>query len=201
MFDTKGGMDMNMKKKHPPSDSVKEQTGYYDVPERFEIIDGVRYDFLASPKITHQIILNELNTRIHTNCRMNGIIVVAPMDVHLDDNNIVQPDLIFISNENLHIIRDGWVKGAPDLLVEILSPSTGTRDKTKKKVLYERFGVKEYWIVDPNYNTVDQLVLVDNKYHLEATYGEEDTLTSPLFSCISINLNTVFQEIARFKED
>lgn len=132
---------------------------------------------------------------------MNGIIVIAPMDVHLDDDNIVQPDLIFITNESMHIIRDGWVKGVPDLLVEILSPSTGARDKIKKKALYERFGVKEYWIVDPIYNTIDQFLLVDDKYHLKATYEEEGTLTSPLFPCISIKLYTPFQKIARFKEE
>lgn len=195
-----GGEEVSEKKKPGQRDSVKEPSGFYDVPERFEIIEGVRYDFLASPKITHQVILTSLYNAIHTTCSPSGIIIVAPMDVHLDSDNIVQPDLIFILNENLHIIQDGWVKGVPDLLVEILSPSTGSRDKVRKKALYERFGVKEYWIVDPGYFTVDQLVLADGKYQLAATYGEEDTLTSPYFACMSINLIMIFQEAARFRE-
>ncbi|WP_373229342.1 Uma2 family endonuclease [Cohnella sp.] len=179
---------------------VKEgQSGYW-IEERYEIIEGVRYDFLSSPKVTHQMLVTELNASIRASCHTVGIVLVAPMDVHFDENNIVQPDLIFIANENLPIIKDGWVKGVPDLLVEILSPSTGSKDKVRKKAIYERFGVQEYWIVDPGYSTIDQLVLVDGKYQLAATYGDEETFTSPKLSCISIDLRQLFHNAMRFKE-
>ncbi|MCD9020667.1 Uma2 family endonuclease [Cohnella silvisoli] len=189
---------MSEEEKDKRKEAMKEQQANYWIEERYEIIEGVRYDFLSSPRVSHQILVTELYASIRSTCHAGGIVLVAPMDVHFDENNIVQPDLIFIANDNLHIIKDGWVKGVPDLLVEILSPSTGSKDKVQKKIIYERFGVKEYWIVDPVYSTIDQLVFVDGKYRLEATYGEEDTLKSPNLTCISIDLHLLFQEAMRF---
>lgn len=184
------------KKDKPLRDKVKEQQGIYDlISERYEIINGIRYDFLSSPKINHQHIVGELYGCFYTTCRERGVIILAPMDVHFDDgDNIAQPDLIFIANENRGIIRDGYVFGAPDLVVEVLSESTGRRDKTVKKDTYERFAVSEYWIVDPIYRTVDQLLLVDGKYRLVATLSEEDVLKSPQFECIHIELGHIFPE-------
>src|SRR5690606_15496677 len=130
---------------------------------------------------------------MHTTCHLNGEIILAPMDVHFDDgDNVAQPDIIFIANDNRRIIRDGYVFGAPDLLVEILSESTGRKDKTVKKEMYEKFGVKEYWLVDPHYRTVDLFVLEDGKYRLLTTMTDEDVLHSPLFSCMSIDLSQIF---------
>ncbi|TVY11985.1 Uma2 family endonuclease [Paenibacillus cremeus] len=171
---------------------IKEQQGTYDIPERYEIIGGVRYDFLSSPKVAHQSILGNFYRSIHTTCHLNGKIYLAPLDVHFDEDNIVQPDVIYIANENLGIIRDGYIFGAPDLLVEILSRSTSRRDKTLKKSLYEANGVKEYWLADPHYRMVEQFALVNGTYRLINTLTEEQTLTSPSFSCISIDLSTIF---------
>lgn len=180
---------------------IKEQQENYFIEERFEIIGGVRYDFLSSPKVTHQMLVTNLYSFINTTCGTKGVVLVAPMDVGFDEDNTVQPDVIYIANENLHIIKDDMIKGVPDLLIEILSPSTGAKDKVRKKALYERFGVREYWIVDPTYSTIDQLVLTDGKYQLAATYDENDTLASPLFACISIDLRELFREASRFKGD
>lgn len=171
---------------------VKEQESVYDIPERFEILSGIRYDFLSSPKYTHQKISTNLHIHFHSSCQHDGEILLAPMDVHFDEANIVQPDVIYIANSNLSIIRDGFIFGVPDLLVEILSESTGRRDKTIKKQLYEQFGVKEYWVVDPIYRTVDQFVLVQHKYQLFATLVEQDYLHSQTVSCLSIDLNAIF---------
>ncbi|MCC2685056.1 MAG: hypothetical protein K0R75_1955 [Paenibacillaceae bacterium] len=179
---------------------VKEKSGYYDVPERYELIDGVRYDFLASPKVSHQVLSKALESALDTTCYATGIILYAPLDVHFDVENIVQPDLIYIANENMGIIQDDKIVGAPDLLVEILSPSTGTRDKTKKRVLYEKFGVKEYWIVDPVHLTVDQFALMEGKLGWVATLSDEDTLTSERFPCIAVSLGAVFGAAARFRK-
>jgi Uma2 family endonuclease len=74
---------------------------------------------------------------------------IAPMDVYLNDRNVIQPDILFIKTENLSIIKEGKIKGTPDLIVEVLS-SNRRHDLTKKKALYETFGVKEYFIVDPD---------------------------------------------------
>ncbi|MNY37717.1 hypothetical protein D3C86_1722990 [compost metagenome] len=82
--------------------------------------------------------------------------------------------------------------GAPDMVVEVLSPSTGRKDKTVKKAMFEKFGVKEYWLFDPTYRTVDQFVLIDSEYRLTATLTDNDTLTSSLFPCVAIDLSTIF---------
>lgn len=171
---------------------VKEQQEFYEIPERFELIEGIRYDFLSSPKYVHQKILTNFHLAFHSACSREGEILLAPMDVHFDEDNIVQPDVIYISRENLGIIRDGFVFGVPDLVVEILSESTGKRDKTIKKSLYERFGVLEYWLADPVYRTIDQFVLEDGRYRLAATLTEQDRLDSPTIPCLEIDLMTIF---------
>ncbi|WP_379395615.1 Uma2 family endonuclease [Paenibacillus lentus] len=177
---------------------IKENPDNYIVKERFEIIEGVRYDFLSSPKINHQILVSELTTAINITCHTEGLILFAPLDVHFDEANILQPDIIFIRNENLHIINDGYIKGVPDLLIEIMSPSSGAIDKVKKKAVYEQFGVSEYWIVDPHYATVDQFLLVDDKYQLAATYDNSGKVESPQLACLSVELTKMFQAANRF---
>jgi Uma2 family endonuclease len=171
---------------------VKEQQGFYEIPERFEIISGVRYDFLASPKYVHQKMLTNFYLAFHQACSRDGETLLAPLDVHFDEENIVQPDVIYICKERLHIIRDGFIFGAPDLVVEILSESTGRRDKTIKKALYERFGVKEYWLADPMYRTMEQFVLTGDGYRLAATLTEQDVLRAATIPCLEIDLGTIF---------
>ncbi|WP_164515176.1 Uma2 family endonuclease [Paenibacillus lentus] len=128
------------------------------------------------------------------------MILFAPLDVHFNEANILQPDIIFIRNENLHIIKDGYIKGVPDLLIEILSPSSGAMDKIKKKAVYEQFGVREYWIVDPHYATVDQFLLVDEKYQLSETFDSLGKIRSPHLTCLSVELDKMFQAANRFGE-
>lgn len=77
-----------------------------------------------------------------------GEVFYAPIDVYLDEENVFEPDLVFISNERLHIFKDN-IYGAPDLVVEVLSPGTENRDKRDKKTVYEKYRVKEYWIAHP----------------------------------------------------
>lgn len=173
---------------------VKERQGIYDRPERYEVIGGIRYDFLSSPKAIHQEILGNLYFLFQSSCSQDGKTYLAPLDVHFDEENIVQPDVIYIAKENLGIIRDGFVFGVPDLVVEILSKSTGRRDKTIKKALYEKFGVKEYWLTDPMYRIVEQFLLTDGRYTLTATLTEEDKLTSLTVPCLAIDLANVFPE-------
>lgn len=83
------------------------------------------------------------------------------MDVYLEDENIFQPDILFISNENQHVIEEDGIHGAPDLVIEILSPGTAKYDLMKKKDVYERRGDKEYWIVNPETKLVQGYFLVN----------------------------------------
>jgi Uma2 family endonuclease len=187
-------MRMSESKETKSDKVIKESQGVYDRPERFEIIGGIRYDFLSSPKVIHQEILGNYYFAFQSACSQEGKTYLAPLDVHFDEENIVQPDVIYISRENLGIIKDGFVFGVPDLVVEILSKSTGRRDKTIKKELYERFGVKEYWLTDPVYRTVEQFVLTKGTYMLTATLTEQDQLISLTVPCLKIDLGNIFPE-------
>ncbi len=161
---------------------------------RYELIDG-ELTSMPSPKWLHQLLLTRLLMPLYvfTHDRGLGEVVPAPMDVVFSDTDVVQPDLIFVSNERAHIITDDNIRGAPDLLVEILSPSTAERDRTIKRDLYARHGVREYWLVDPHAKSVTVLMLGENRFALSGEYGEGQTLTSPTLEGFSLDLSTVFQ--------
>ena len=115
-----------------------------------ELISGVIY-MSPSPVRNHQKIITRLSGRMDHFTEINdlGEVFVAPFDVYLDDHsNAVQPDIIFVAKKNLRII-DRHVHGVPDLVVEVLSEGNKGHDLIKKKDLYQQFGIKEYWIIDP----------------------------------------------------
>ena len=113
------------------------------------------------------------------------------MDVVFDDRNVVQPDILFISNSRRDIITEANISGAPDLVIEILSPSTADRDKELKLRLYARYGVTEYWIVDPDRKSVQVMELGTEGYSTIHTYnsGEFSSNVLPEFS---IEIEDVF---------
>lgn len=131
--------------------SRKTYEDYLELPDypRYELLNG-EFIVTPSPGTDHQGISFDLSYRIMDYLRKHkiGRAFAAPMDVVFDRWNVCQPDLLFVSNERASIITSAAIMGAPDLVMEILSPSTQYYDLTKKKELYERFGVREYWIVD-----------------------------------------------------
>ncbi|TAD94941.1 MAG: Uma2 family endonuclease, partial [Bacteroidetes bacterium] len=124
---------------------------YFDLPESapFELIHG-KLIFMASPKNKHQILAIELASILHIYVKKNklGQIMIAPSDVHLDDKNVVQPDLYFVCIERAEILENDPTNEAPDMTVEILSDGTKADDYKRKMQLYAKFGVLEYWIID-----------------------------------------------------
>ncbi|WP_281280443.1 Uma2 family endonuclease [Paenibacillus koleovorans] len=169
---------------------------------RYEIVDGIRYHMQPSPVVSHQVLNTTLYTALHSSCQLDGIVMIAPMDVHLGKGNVVQPDLILIRNDNASVTVRKWIYGVPDLLVEILAPSGGAHDKIRKKELYARFCVPEYWIVDPVHDTIDLFKLDESgqHYRLERTYGRGDKLLSGRLPCIQLDLERVFAAIDRFRD-
>jgi len=113
-------------------------------------------------------------------------------NVFLDNENVLQPDLLFISKERAGVIGRRNIQGAPDLAVETLSESTAYNDLMKKKRLYAKFGVREYWIVDTDVKTVEIHSLKNGAFVLDNTFSESDQRVSPLFFCLRIKLSTVF---------
>ncbi|HET7117364.1 MAG TPA: Uma2 family endonuclease [Hanamia sp.] len=124
-----------------------------------------------APIDIHQVVLNKINIAISKLIEKSGSgeLRIAPYDVHLSKQNILQPDILFIKNENIHKIKTKGLFGAPDLVVEILSPSTSHLGFGEKKSVYERYGVSEYFIVDPNTKSVDSYFLKDEKYEAQKT--------------------------------
>ncbi len=143
---------------------------YAKIPQdgmRHEIIDGVHF-VNAAPSTVHQHVSKRLQYQLYTKIELAGLGVLfnAPVDVQFSEFDVVQPDLVIVLNENVRKITPTKIKVAPNLVVEILSPSTTELDHTLKKELYERFGVQEYWIVDPFEQSVAQWVLTAGKYSL-----------------------------------
>ncbi|MDE0313154.1 MAG: Uma2 family endonuclease, partial [Caldilineaceae bacterium] len=106
----------------------------------------------------------------------------------------VQPDLLFISNERAEIITHDNVRGAPDLVVEILSPTTADRDRTIKLDMYTTHGVKEYWMVDPDSRTVIVLLRGESRFEVSGIYGEDQILCSPTLEGFTVALWEILQE-------
>jgi Uma2 family endonuclease len=119
-----------------------------------------------APLDKHQRISMELSSELvyHVKSRKLGTVRYAPYDVYFDRENAFQPDILFISNERKHLIEKDGLYGAPDLIIEILSPSTAHYDLHEKKAIYEQYGVKEYWIVDPEDNSVAGYQLENGKF-------------------------------------
>ena len=161
------------------STSTSRKLGYADyavIPDdgrRHEIIDGEHY-VNPAPNLYHQAVSKRLQYQLYTKIELAGLgtLYCAPCDVQLSDHDIVQPDLLVVLSSRSHVFTPTKVKGAPDLLVEILSPSTADYDRTRKKELYERSGVREYWIVDPFEHTLEQFVLKDGSYQPKTVIDE-----------------------------
>ncbi|MDQ6903582.1 MAG: Uma2 family endonuclease [Bacteroidota bacterium] len=119
-----------------------------------------------SPVDIHQVILNEINIEIALYLRKNkmGEIRIAPYDVHFSKENILQPDIVFIKSENVRKIKSRGLFGVPDLVIEILSPSTSHLDFEEKKLIYEKYGVSEYFLVEPNSKLVTSFLLKNEEY-------------------------------------
>ena len=169
---------------------------YLNTPddERYELIDG-ELIMSPSPRWAHQDADMKIGSILHTFVKRRnlGVVCSAPFDVVLSDTDVVQPDLLFVSRERLHIITEHNIQGAPDLSIEILSPSTSARDRGYKRDLYAKHGVKEYWQVDTDAKRITVLSLnAHGDYDVVAVYGVGQTLTSPLLPGFALNLDEIF---------
>ena len=162
-----------------------------DDGQRYEIIDGTLQMMTPAPSYKHQLIITRLASVIYAPCREEGIFIVSPFDVVFSQGNVRQPDFILILNENMHIISDRAVEGVPDIVGEILSHSTAKNDRKSKFETYQRFGVKEYWIVDPELELLEQFVLVDDKYVLSHVYGRGETVKTSLLKCLAVSMDDI----------
>lgn len=162
---------------------------------RHEILDGEHY-VSAAPYLRHQTVLGELYAALHAFLKVNrsGRLFVAPADVLLSRHDIVEPDLVYVSNERLDILTEKNIQGAPDLVVEVLSGSTKKVDQGIKLERYERFGVQEYWLVDPDRNTITVYRSDGERFQRTDVLSAEakDVLRTPLLPGLELQLAEVF---------
>ncbi len=169
---------------------------YLQLPEqdRRELIGGDFY-VVPAPSFRHQHIVANLGLILSGYIRAKAIgeVLWAPFDVVLSEHDVVQPDILYISNERRHIITEANASGAPDLVIEVLSPSTAERDKDLKLSLYARHGVREYWIVDPNENSVDVMELSAEGFEKTTSYSS-GAISSSVLPQLAVDLDDVFAE-------
>ncbi|SFR01382.1 Uma2 family endonuclease [Desulfoscipio geothermicus] len=173
----------------------------YTVEDYMKLNDGKRYELIGgelivvpSPRPRHQRISAKILLQLGKYIENNpvGEVYSAPIDIVLD-NHVVQPDILFVSNDRLDIIGELNIQGAPDLVVEILSPSTAAHDKKKKGQLYFKYGVKEYWLVDPETKFIDVFVAGEKEWRWIGAFDQEDVLTTTLLPGLKISLSKIFQ--------
>jgi len=171
---------------------------YPETTQPMELIEG-EISMSPAPTPIHQYISSQifLNLAVSLKADDLGVLQYAPNDVMLDDFTIVQPDLFFVSKENPNckMGESGW-HGAPDLCIEILSPSSQKRDRVDKFALYAQHGVREYWLVDPDGRFIEVYTLVDGVFQRAGAYAEGENLTSGVLPALLIPLTEIFPPLS-----
>jgi Uma2 family endonuclease len=161
---------------------------------RYEIIEGFLFSE-PSPRRSHQQVAGNLFVILRTHVREHGLgeVFIAPFDVILDRQTVVVPDLVFVARQRAGVVTERAVEGAPDLIIEILSPGTARRDRVAKLNAYARWGVPHYWLVDPLARTLEAFELVGGSYRLTAAVGGSDTFQPGLFPGLVIPLDELWR--------
>ena len=166
--------------------------GYRSAPEdkRYKLHDE-ELILTAAPRRAHQRMEMKITLRLGNHVEENdlGEVYSAPFDLVPRDRDVVQPDLLFVSKERRYINDN--VRGTPDLVIEVLSPSTTSINRNFKRALYARRGVKEFWLLDADAGNIT-VVLREHGYEIAGIYGEGQTLTSPTLEGFPLNISEIF---------
>src|SRR3972149_3544506 len=165
-----------------------------DDGRRYQVIEG-ELIMTPAPNVSHQRSLRRLLRAIEDHIHSSGMgeVLFAPVDVVLSEENVLQPDLLFISKDRLKIITEANVQGAPDLVAEILSPGSARLDRVQKRDVYARFGVREYWLVSPEAETIEVLVLRGQAFERLGLFGTGDPVESQVLTGLELKTDLVFE--------
>ncbi len=160
---------------------------------QYELFDG-ELVMTPSPNTRHQRIVGQLYAELleHVTEHSLGELFVAPLDTILDEYTVVQPDILFVSRERVAEVVQERIEGAPDLVVEVLSPSTFHKDLRRKMRVYSQFGVREYWIVDPEEQTVERYERAGEKLQLARRFASHETFQTPLLPGFALEVRSIF---------
>ncbi|MBI5235590.1 MAG: Uma2 family endonuclease [Deltaproteobacteria bacterium] len=161
--------------------------------KRYEVMEG-HIMMVPAPNTFHQRISSEIGYLFVKYVKENdlGSVFLAPTDVVLSDDVVVQPDILFISKERAGIIGDKAIMGAPDIVVEIISPSSSFNDSVRKREIYQRFGVKEYWLVFPEEKAIEVMTLENGIYRELCSAKEQGSVRSKFLPRFEVDLKDVF---------
>lgn len=168
---------------------------FFQLPEsmqQIELLDG-EVDMSPAPVLNHQRFVGNLYTLLR-GLAPDGEVFVSPVDVYFDDPNITQPDVLWVSAHNTNCIpvEGKYLRGAPDLVVEVLSPGTARKDKKTKLELYQRYGVREYWIGDAANLYLEVRQNQNGTFVLQGIYGPGDTFELAALGRKTVDLSAVF---------
>jgi Uma2 family endonuclease len=161
---------------------------------RYQLIQGDLY-MAPAPNRFHQEISRNLQFELHSYLKRNpiGKLFDAPFDVYLDEINVFQPDIIIVLNDRLGILTEQGADGAPEIVIEILSPKTRRLDLVNKKLEYARAGVKELWIIDPEPRAIMIHQFATDGVEKIRQVNEEDTLSTDLLPGFNLAVETIFE--------
>jgi Uma2 family endonuclease len=174
--------------------SVADYRALPDDGKRYELLDGVLEE-VASPHVRHQRIVGRLHILLFRSLQERGLgeVLLAPCDAVLDEHTALQPDLLFVRAERAGVVEREYVRGAPDLVVEVLSESTRRKDVVRKARLYARAGVPWYWIVDPEVGRVEFLRREGGGYELAGSAERPAHAEPPGFPGVRLPLDELFR--------
>lgn len=189
-------MSIDAREQPPAGRIVLTYEDYCALPD-----DGKRYEIIAgdlhvapSPGRSHQRVAGNLFIVLKTFVEGHGLgeVYIAPFDVILEETSVVVPDLLFVARERVGFVTDHGVRGAPDLIVEILSPGTARRDRVEKAKLYARHGVRHYWLADPEARILEVYELGEGQYRRAASLADNDSFSPSLFPGLTIPLSSLW---------
>jgi Uma2 family endonuclease len=164
--------------------------GFPDDNLRRELIDG-ELVVTPAPRVRHQSVVTRLAARLFAHAEQHGgEVFVAPLDVLFTDSDVVEPDVLYVAPEHVDRLEERFLRGAPDIAVEVSSPSTRRLELVRKRELYERHGVAEYWYVDLDVDRVEIFRLDEHgRYPSPVLLGRGDLLTSPLLASLELTVD------------
>jgi len=189
-------MSIDAREQPPAGRIVLTYEDYCALPDdgkRYEIMEGELY-VTPSPSRRHQEFAGNLLVVLKpfVEAHRLGVVYIAPFDVILEETSVVVPDLLFVGRERVGIVTDRGVRGAPDLIVEILSPGTARRDRVEKAKLYARHGVGHYWLADPDARILEVYELTEGQYRRAASLADDETFAPSLFPGLTIALSSLW---------
>jgi len=182
-----------------PMPSPQARVGYTDLLDMPD--DGRRYEIhggelvvVPSPLPRHQMVVQSIFRLLDDHARdTGGTALVAPLDIVLDEFDVVQPDIVFFRAERRHLVRpDAVTRHPPDIAVEVLSPSTAAVDRGRKMRMFAAYGVPEYWIVDPVRRQIEVHALENDAYRQAQTASADDAVRSVLLPNLTFTAACVF---------